>query len=165
MTMRGASAEALADLLEALGQASGSDLARVGEDLFAVAEVLRAEAGLRRVATDVSTDRDAKSGLVRSLFEGKVEPTSLDLVADAVRRRWTATRDLADALEHLGVVAVVRSAGSSDADRLADELFGVHRAIEENHDLRGRSPTPPGRARTSGPWSAASSRARRCRRR
>ena len=141
--MRGASAEALADLLEALGQASGSaDLAKVGDDLFAVAEVLRTEAGLRRVATDVSTDRDAKSGLVRSLFEGKVEPTSLDLVADAVRRRWTATRDLADALEHLGVVAVVRSAGSSNADRLADELFAVHRAIEENHDLRGALADP-----------------------
>ena len=143
MSMRGASAEALADLLDRLEQALASaDAARVGENLFAVAAVLRDEAGLRRVVTDVSTDADAKAGLVRSVFEGKLDAAALDLVADAVRRRWIAGRDLADALEHLGVVAVVRSAGEVAAGRLSDELFAVHRAIEDNHELRGALSDP-----------------------
>lgn len=143
MRMRGASAEAFGDLLDQLGQALGSaDAARVGDDLFGVAAVLRTEPGLRRVVTDVSTDADAKSGLVRTVFEGKLDAVSLDLVADAVRRRWTASRDLADTLEHLGVVAVVRSAGDSDAGRLADELFAVQRTVEDNPALRGALSDP-----------------------
>jgi F-type H+-transporting ATPase subunit delta len=145
MLLRGASAGAFADLLDDLEQALASgdaDQAKVGADLFGVAAVLRSEAGLRRVATDVSTDADAKSGLVRSIFEDRLGALSLDIVADAVRRRWTASRDLADTLEHLGVVAVVRSAGDSDAARLADELFAVHRLIEDNPELRGALSDP-----------------------
>lgn len=137
MSMRGASAEALADLREKLEQEVGrGDAETVGADLFGVASLLRSEAGLRRVVTDIATAADAKAELVRGLLEGQLNEASLDLVADAVRRRWTATRDLADALEHLGVVAVVRSAGDADAERLADELFTVGRMVGENPDLR-----------------------------
>ena len=137
MTMRGASAEAMADLAEKLDQVIGSaDAAKVGDDLFAVATVLRAEPGFRRIATDVSTDAEAKAGLARSIFEGKVEEASLDVVTDAVRRRWTATRDLADALEHLGVVAVVRSASSKEGTRLSDELFTVAQLVDGSPELR-----------------------------
>ena len=136
MMMRGASAEALADLQDQLRQALGSsDAARVGDDLFGVASVLRSEAGLRRVATDVSTDADAKAGLVRSIFDGKVDAASLDLVDAAVRRRWTASRDLPDTLERLSEEAVVRSAGN-DASRVTDELFTVTRAVQDNPGLR-----------------------------
>ncbi|QZY30192.1 F0F1 ATP synthase subunit delta [Nocardioides coralli] len=135
--MRGASAEAQAELLDRLTGALGSaDAASVGTDLFGAASVIRSEAGLRRVVTDISTPGEAKATLVTGIFEGKLDPVALDLVVDAVRRRWTATRDLADTLEHLGVVALVRSAGDADAERLSDELFGVGRLVEENPDLR-----------------------------
>src|SRR5687768_11567261 len=109
--LRGASAESLGALREKLEGTSGDDAGRLGEDLFGVGALLRTEPGLRRVATDVSTDASAKSGLVREIFEEKISGPALDLVADAVERRWTRTRDLADALEHLGVIAVVESAG------------------------------------------------------
>jgi F-type H+-transporting ATPase subunit delta len=133
--LRGASADSLRTLAERVDGVSGGDAAQLGEDLFAVAAVLRSEPGLRRVATDVSTDPSAKSGLLRQIFEGKVSGPALDLVADAVAMRWTRTRDLADALEHLGVVAVVESAGD-DADRLSDELFAVGQMIDAQPDLR-----------------------------
>jgi F-type H+-transporting ATPase subunit delta len=139
MTMRGASAEARADLVDQLDGSLGSgDAARLGDDLFGVASVLRSEPGLRRVATDVSTDANAKSGLVRGIFEGKLSQPALDLVAEAVRRRWTSSRDLADTLEELGVRAVVHSAGDSpsDAGQLSDELFAVRRLVEEDVELR-----------------------------
>ncbi len=133
--LRGASADALAALSDKLEGTSTTDAAQLGEDLFGVAALFRAEPGLRRVATDVSTDSSAKSGLLRQLLEGKVGAPALDLVADAVERRWTSTRDLADALEILGVVAVVNSAGDN-AERLSDELFAVGRLIDAQPDLR-----------------------------
>ena len=105
--LRGPSADALADLTEKLGPAkgiragvarlasrvtghedetTGSDLAQVGDDLFAVAGVLRREASVRRMVTDVSTEPQAKSGLVRQLLDGKVGAPALDLVASGTLR-------------------------------------------------------------------------------
>ncbi|WP_134742086.1 F0F1 ATP synthase subunit delta [Nocardioides sp. 503] len=137
MSVRGASAEAVAGLRDQLAGVPNPGTG-VGQDLFGVAGVLRSEPALRRLATDVSTDSGAKAGLVRSIFEGKVDQVALDLVADAVSRRWTATRDLADALELLGVIAVVRSAGDqpAQASRLADELFVIGQTVNDNPELR-----------------------------
>jgi len=137
MQLRGASADALAGLREELDRVleGGADAARVGDDLFTVSVVLRSEPSLRRVATDVSLPAEAKQGLARQLFEGKADPASLDLIVSAVGRRWRASRDLADTLEHLSEVAVVRSAGS-DTERLADELFAYAQVVQHNPDLR-----------------------------
>jgi F-type H+-transporting ATPase subunit delta len=140
MQLRGASAEAQAGLREKV-DAAGADLSTLGDDLLGAAAVFRAEPGLRRVATDQSVDAAAKAGLVRGIFDGKVSAAGLDLVADAVGRRWTATRDLADVLENLGVVAVAKSAGA-DAGRLADELFAISQTVNENADLRGALSDP-----------------------
>lgn len=137
--MRGASAESLASLTDALRDAvdGGADASRVADDLLGVAAVLRREPGLRRVATDVSVSPGAKSELVRQIFGEQLDRASLDLVAAAVGRRWAASRDLGDALEQLGVVAVVRSAEQSgQADALEDELFAFERMVTENPGLR-----------------------------
>jgi F-type H+-transporting ATPase subunit delta len=137
--MRGASADSLTRLTEALGQAvdGGADAARVADDLFGVADVLRREPSLRRTATDASLAPDAKADLARSIFGPRLDSASVEIVAAAVRLRWAATRDLADALEHLGVVAVVRSAErAGQADALEDELFGFSRLVTENPGLR-----------------------------
>jgi len=137
--MRGASADSLATLTDALRDAvdGGADASRVAADLFGVAGVLRREPGLRRVVTDVSVTSAAKSELVRQVFAEQLDRASVDLVAAAVGRRWAATRDLADALEHLAVVAVVRSAEQAgQADALEDELFGFERLDAENPGLR-----------------------------
>jgi len=132
MSFRGASAEAYAAAEGVLG---GDDAARTGADLFQVADLLRSEPGLRRVATDVSVSGEAKAGLLRQVLEGKVDATALAVTEKAVTQRWTSSRDLPDALEQLGVVSVVRSAGG-DADRLEDELFAFGRLVQDNHDLR-----------------------------
>ena len=137
--MRGASADALAALTEHLGRVAdgGADAARVADDLFGVADVLRREPSLRRIATDVSVLPEAKADLVRRIFGEALDAASLDIVADAASRRWAATRDLGDALEQLGVVAVVRSAEQSgQADALEDDLFAFERLVTENPNLR-----------------------------
>ncbi len=137
--MRGASADSLARLTESLDEATrgSADAARMADDLFGVADVLRREPSLRRVATDVSVAPEAKSDLLRRLLAGQLDTTSMDLVASAVALRWAATRDLADALEHLGVIAVVKSAEQAgQADALEEQLFDLAELVTEYPQLR-----------------------------
>jgi len=129
MAFRGPSAGAVATLKGALTDST------TGQDLFAVATVLRSEPGLRRVATDVSILPGAKAGLMQEVFGGKISDDAVALLGKAVGSRWSATRDLADALELLGVIAVAKSVGS-DSGRLSDELFGFGQIVRGNPDLR-----------------------------
>lgn len=137
-SLRGSSAEALQVLGDRVDTDSRTleDFAGLGRDLFSLAELLRSQPALRRAVTDVSTPAEAKSALVRDLLGDKVGSAAVDVLAEGVGLRWVAGRDLADALEHLGVVAVVRSAGRRESSRLSDELFVVGQVVEENADLR-----------------------------
>jgi F-type H+-transporting ATPase subunit delta len=137
--MRGASADSLATLTEALGSAveSGADAFTIGDNLFGASELLRREPSLRRVATDQAVAPEAKGNLVRQILNERIDSASLELVAKAASLRWAATRDLADALELLGVIAVVKAADrAGEADALEDELFRFGRIVTENPGLR-----------------------------
>ena len=137
--MQGASSDSLHALTEALASAveGGADASRIGEDLFGVAEVLRREPSLRRVATDVSIPAEAKADLLGGIFGDKIDPASAEIVAAAAGRRWATTRDLGNALEHLGVVAVVRGAEQKGkGDELESELFAFERLVSSSPDLR-----------------------------
>src|SRR5215212_31642 len=136
--MRGASADSQVRLVESLEQAvaAGADGSRLADDLFGVASLLRTEPSLRRVLTDVSLPAEAKGRLVQQVFGAKLDDYSLRIVADAVARRWAGTRDLGDALEHLGVIAVVKAAEQvGEGDRLEDDLFAFGRLVTENPGL------------------------------
>ncbi|KRA37498.1 MULTISPECIES: F0F1 ATP synthase subunit delta [unclassified Nocardioides] len=135
VSFRGASAEAMAAVTDQLGAVSEASAAQVAGDLFAAAKAFRTEGSLRRFATDQSVAPEARVGLVDSLFSGKVDAAALGLVTTAVGRRWTKTRDLADALEQVGVIASVRSTGAQGA-RLVDELFAVRQLVNGNPGLR-----------------------------
>jgi F-type H+-transporting ATPase subunit delta len=140
--LRGASAEALADLGERLGSpATLAEAATTGDELFSVSQLLRADAALRRVATDASLPAEARQGLARQIFEGKVGDASLAIVESAFGHRWTSQRDLSDVLERLSEVATARSAGAK-ADRLTDELFGVGQLVATNPELRDALANP-----------------------
>jgi F-type H+-transporting ATPase subunit delta len=143
MDLRGASADSLGTLRAELDDVvgDGSHAEKVAGELYSVASLLRAEPSLRRVATDASLPAEAKQGMVRQVLGGKVDDTTLTLVANAAGRRWTATRDLPDALERLSEVALVRSVGGS-ADRLADELFELAATVTAHPDLRDALASP-----------------------
>ena len=142
MDVRGASADALTGLTGELGDSlKAAEFSAVGSELFEVAQLLRSEAGLRRLVTDPSTAVAAKQGLVKQLLEGKVSSAALALVSSAAGRRWTASRDLPNALERLSEIATVRSVGK-DGDTVADELFGFSQLISGDHELRGALTDP-----------------------
>jgi len=137
-SLRGSSAEALQVLGEQL-DGDGltlEEFGSLGDDLFRAAALLRSEPSLRRAVTDVSTPAEAKASLVHGLLDGKLGVPAVDLLAQAVGMRWVAARDLPDAVEHLGVIATVRSAGRGESTRLSDELFVVGQVVEEEADLR-----------------------------
>ena len=61
---------------------------------------------------------------------GSGAPAVVDLVASAAAARWGSSRDLPEALEKLGVIAVVKGADrAGDGDRLEDELFSFGRSV------------------------------------
>ena len=112
--LRGASAEALAELGSAAASTRTLDeAAGLGNELFGAAAVVRRDAALRRALTDASVEGEAKSGLARAVFGGALGDKAMDLVADAVARRWISGKDLPDALEQVAVATTVRSAGAA----------------------------------------------------
>lgn len=137
--LRGASAEsqhALVDQVEAATR-DGADGDRLADELFGVGDLLAREPGLRRTLTDQSLVGEAKAGLVRSLFEGRLGEAAIGVVAEGAQRRWAGPRDLGYALEHAGVVAIVAAAEREGrADALEDELFWFGRLVSDTPALR-----------------------------
>jgi F-type H+-transporting ATPase subunit delta len=141
--LRGASAEARATLAaKAGGSRTLDEHATFGEQLLAVAGVLRAEPQLRRVTTDASVPAEARAGLAGQVFGGKLDDAALDLVKEAVQQRWTSSRDLPDVIEQLGIEAVVRSAGAQGGAKVSDELFAVAQMVDHDPGLRGALSDP-----------------------
>ncbi|HEU5037136.1 MAG TPA: F0F1 ATP synthase subunit delta [Nocardioides sp.] len=143
MDLRGASADSLRELATELDGTlrGGSQAEVVAGELFTVAQLLRDEPSLRRVATDASLPAEPKQGLVNQVLGGKIDGATLGLVAKAATLRWTSSRDLPDALERLGELTVVSSVGN-DADRLADEVFALSRTVTANPELRDALSNP-----------------------
>jgi len=138
--MRGVSAGALREVLvhlEAVLGQEGVDVATVGTDLFAVAGLLDAQPALRRAVTDPSTAPETRSALMRDVLSGRISESAAEVCAAAAAERWSATRDLGDALEHAGVVAQVTAAErAGQADELEDELFRFGRVVAGDAELR-----------------------------
>jgi F-type H+-transporting ATPase subunit delta len=70
------------------------------------------------------------------VLAGQVGGVALDVVAGAARERWAGQRDLTDALETLGVQALLASAEQDQAlDRVEDEVFRFSRIVSGDADL------------------------------
>jgi F-type H+-transporting ATPase subunit delta len=138
--MRGISAESFAagqERLETLLAAAGTDLARLGDDLFSVTDVLSANPALRRALTDPARDGEAKAALVGRIFTGRVSGDVVDVLAGLARSRWSQAGDLTDAVEAFAVSALLASADRAGRlDGVEDELFRFARTVEGDQGLR-----------------------------
>ena len=136
--MRGISARSREEVVSAVESADGGSALDLGTELFGVVGALDGSPSLRRVLTDPSTEPDAKAGLASSVFQGKVSDGTLSVVRTATSGRWAAGRDLVDALETAGVVAVVKAAeADGGVEALETELFEVGRLVTSDAELRG----------------------------
>jgi F-type H+-transporting ATPase subunit delta len=139
--MRGASRASLSAAKERLAAAlagrSAAEATEVGDQFFAVLNLLDREPLLRRSLSDSSRDRLARTGLAEALLAGKISAIALDLVTAVVAARWSEPSDLADAIEELAVLAIAEAADiEGTMDELEDELFRFGRIVAGNPDLR-----------------------------
>lgn len=137
--MRGTSRESLDAVRDTLAQRlESADAGAVGSELFSVAGVLDSSAALRRALTDANNDGESKARLVAKLLGGQVSETTLGIVGDLARARWSATRDLGDALVELGVDATVQGADKAgELDTVEDQLFRFGRILQGDPALYG----------------------------
>jgi F-type H+-transporting ATPase subunit delta len=140
LVLQSASRESLKEALERLDSyvdsASAADLARLGDDLFAVLRFLSTESAIRRALADPAVPAAAKSQLADSLLNGKIGRPALDLVSDLVSARWSRPGDLVEALEQLArraVLAVAEKDGT--LDDVEDQLFRFGRILDREPEL------------------------------
>jgi F-type H+-transporting ATPase subunit delta len=128
-----------AERLEALLDRTPDAQARtaLGNELFAVVDVLDSSVPLRRALTDPSRDGASKARLLERLVAGKVSADASDLLGGAARSRWSAAHDLADSVEILAVEAVLAAAeAATRLDRVEEEVFRAGQALTTDQRLR-----------------------------
>ncbi|GIJ00150.1 ATP synthase F1 subcomplex delta subunit [Sediminihabitans luteus] len=138
--MRGTSGASLSqarERFEPVLRAAGTESLELGEQLFAVARALDGSATLRRSLADPSRSGADKASLVTGILSGGFDGRVVDLVSGVVRDRWAAESDLADAVEHLALDAVLASAEARGAlETVEDELFRFTRALSGAREAR-----------------------------
>lgn len=136
--MLGASRESLAGLSDRLDEVrSDASFASVAGDLYAVADLLEREKGLRIALSDSGTPVLAREATVRELLQGRISAPALALVAAAASARWSADRDLVDALERLAAQAAFTSAEADGTlDATEEEIFRFGRAVDASPELQ-----------------------------
>jgi F-type H+-transporting ATPase subunit delta len=139
--MRGSSRASLAAakqrLIAALHGTAQRQTLTVGDELFAVVGLLDGDHSLRRALSDPARGARDRMGLAETLLRGKISATTLAQVTGVVGARWSGSKDLADAVEQLAVLAVARAADTEgQLDNLEDDLFRFGRVVQGSPDLR-----------------------------
>src|SRR5689334_285295 len=115
---------------------TGPDPAQLAAELFAVADLLQSEAGLRRALADPGTEQQARIGLLERVLSGKISDDALAVLRWAVESRWSRDRDLESAIDTLAVEAELASAeAQGQLEEVEDELFRFGRIVESNAEL------------------------------
>ncbi|WP_129657996.1 F0F1 ATP synthase subunit delta [Rothia uropygialis] len=133
--MAGVSTESLKKLSQLFEQRFSSEAnASMSEELFSVAELIDHNGALRRGLTDPSREPEQRGKVASSVLEGKVYPAVRETVARAAASRWSAERDLADALEHLGVLAAAfaaeNRAGQDTLSTVIEDLLRFSKTVQ-----------------------------------
>jgi F-type H+-transporting ATPase subunit delta len=131
-TSLAATREKVTELLRAQPGAAGT----VADELLAVARVLVSEPRLRRLLSDFTAPAEARTGLVDSLFGGKVSDTTGEVLHALAEARWSNPTDLVDAAELLGVQAALAAAEAhGELATVEDELFRFGRVVSGDPEL------------------------------
>jgi F-type H+-transporting ATPase subunit delta len=133
---RQAYGEASDQLTADTAKATAAQLFTVADEILSVAGLLRAEPRLRRALTDPGRSGQQRADLLRGLLVGKLSQATVDALTKLVSGRLGRPSDLLDAVERLGVDAVLRSAAKSRklAD-VEDELFRFGQIVSGNSEL------------------------------
>lgn len=114
-------------------EAETVDGTRVGEQLLSAVRVVASSGQLRSALADSSVEPSRKSALVAQVF-ASLDPTAIRLLTAVVGERWSSPHQLLDGLEELGIRALARVDGASNA--IDEELFGFSRAVQGDAELQ-----------------------------
>ena len=118
-------------LQEKLDKLSGIDL-KLADELFTISNAIQQSAQLRSMLSDPSAEAASKEKVVDAVFAGAMDAAK-NLAKAAAGMRWSATRDIAAALEQAGVRAVASQ--SKDLDALQTELFEIGQLSSHDAEL------------------------------
>ena len=123
-------------LAEFAAGAAPEQPATAGDEILAVADLLRREPRLRRALADASRDADERAGLLAAVLSGKVDDAALSLLTALVRGRWSVPSELLDAAERIGVETLFASADrAGELSDVEDELFRFGQVVAGNPPL------------------------------
>src|SRR3954469_14825004 len=116
---------------------------QVGEELFAVLDLLDGNAQLRRLLSDPAVDADRRERLAGDLFGDRLSAPASQIVTSLVRASWGKPSDLIAATDELAAQALFAMAEQVDVlDEVEDELFRFGRILDREPALR-RALTDP----------------------
>lgn len=119
-----------------LDQQQGAS-ASLGEELFAVADVLAGSPSLRRALVDAGTPSARRVALVESLFGSKVSSAAVAVVGSATALDWATSGAFVGAIDRQGVRAfVAQAAREGSLDEVENQLFKLGRLVAANPELR-----------------------------
>ncbi|MGO1286172.1 MAG: F0F1 ATP synthase subunit delta [Brachybacterium sp.] len=137
--MRGTSSTSFAEVLRLTEAAFAGDrtaLEPAAQELFSVADAIDSSNQLVRTLSDPGRPAEVKEATVRSLFADRVGSQTLEASLEIMRRRWSEQEDILDALELLGVTALLEQAQSEGVlEQVEAELFDVSHLIDDSGEL------------------------------
>lgn len=106
------------------------DAWRIGNELFTITKVLDDSIQLERALTDPSRPVADKVAVLKELLGDNAHPMTMEIMTDLVSRRWSRSRDIANAVEDFGVDAMMYYADATDATlQVSIELSELHSAL------------------------------------
>ena len=120
-----------------LNSLSAHDCTTISQELFSILDTLYSSVSLRRALTDPARDAAAKSLLAQDLFASSISPGAMSILIESVALRWSASMDLASAIEQLAIESEATAANvEGSLDRVQDELFVFAHTLGENQEFR-----------------------------
>ncbi|MBD0863693.1 F0F1 ATP synthase subunit B/delta [Gordonia sp. zg691] len=114
----------------------GSALSAASGDLTSAINFLNENPVLRKRLTEDEENTAGKNALVHTLFDGKVAPVVVEVLATASTQRWSSSSDFVVGLRRQNSLIELTAAERDGViEQVEDELFRVSRILEANPGL------------------------------
>jgi len=117
-------------------RADAAELLETADEILAVAGLLLREPRLRRALSDPARSADDRAALLRELLGQQVGEETRELLAALVSGRWSTGSELLNAVEQLGVDALLAAADrAGELADVEDELFRFGQIVDGTPQL------------------------------
>lgn len=134
--MLGASKNSYQALVTAVDQNSAAHDNAVMNELLLASDTLIANKSLLVALVDNGITSEAKIGIVKEVFAGKVSQGALSILELAVTSRWLSGEDLLIAIQNSAArCAFAAAENEGTLDRIEEEVFAFERIVASSGDL------------------------------